>query len=205
MRKRSQAGVSLIELIVASCVVGLLMIEIWGLARAGSRFYLRARSQADIQRNSLLALRWISRDLGEGSSISFREYTTEGGTGQANNVSRAGIVFGSPTDTQGNVSYDDRGKIMWNSVIGYYIEASDGALYRQQMMLPAPLAYAPTIDNDSHSPDILAGRPNPRLIARHIHSIETTQGPSDILVKLVSRDKDIGFGITVQTRLEMKN
>lgn len=198
--KRGQAGVSLVELIVASFIVGLLMLEIWGLARSGSRFYLRARSQGDIQRNSLLALRWMSKDLGEGSAISFREYAAVGGSS-----SRAGIVFGSPSDTSGSVHYDDKGHILWSSVIGYYIEPSDGALYRQQMMLPAPQLFAPTIDNDTHSPDHLAGLPGPRPVARHIHSIETTQGPSDILVKLVTRDEEIGYGITVQTRLEMKN
>ncbi len=198
--KRGQAGVSLVELIVASFIVGLLMVEIWGLARSGSRFYLRVRSQGDIQRSSLLALRWMTKDLGEGSAISFREYATGGGAS-----SRAGIVFGSPTDTNGTVHYDGKGRILWSSVIGYYIEPSDGALYRQQMMLAATQSFAPTIDNDSHSPDHLAGLSHPRLIARHIHSIETRQGPSDILVKLVSRDEDIGYGITVQTRLEMKN
>ncbi len=203
--KPRPSGVSLIELIVASAIVILLMVEVWGLVRAGGRFYLRVRSQSDIQRNSLLALRWITKEIGDGSAISFREYTTDGAGGQASTVSRAGIVFGSPTDASGQVHYDERGRLQWSSVIGYYIEPSDRILYRQKLLLPAPQGYPPIINNDLHSTDQLATLPAPRLVARHIHSIETVQGPSDILVKLHTRDQDIGYGITVQTRLEMKN
>ena len=203
--KRRERGISLIELIVASGIVILLMVEVWGLVRAGGRFYLRARGQTDIQRNSLLALRWITKDLSEGSAISFREYTTDGTGGQASNVTRAGIVFGSPTDDAGRVHYDETGRLQWSSVIGYYIEPSDRALYRQKLPLAAPQNFPPIINNDSHSTDHLAARPAPRLVARNILSIETTQGPSDISVKLHTRDQEIGYGITVQTRLEMKN
>ena len=190
---------------VASIIVGLLTFEIWSLVRAGSKFYVRVRGQGEIQRNSLMALRWITKDLGEGSAVSFREYTTDGGEGQANNVSRPGISFGSPTDANGAVSYDPDGRLLWKSVVGYYIESNDGTLYRQVLELDSPQTYAPTIDNDKHSPDEFADMPRPRVIARHIDSIDTTQGPSDILVKLVSKNEDLGYGITVQTRLEMKN
>lgn len=203
--KRRPSGTSLIELIVASAIVMLLMVEVWGLVRAGGRFYLRVRSQSDIQRNSLLALRWITREIGDGSAISFREYTTDGTGGQASTVARAGIVFGSPTDESGRVHYDEKGRLQWSSVIGYYIEPSDRTLYRQKLLLSVPQGYPPIINNDLHSTDKLATLPAPRVVARHIESIETVQGPSDILVKLHTRDRDIGYGITVQTRLEMKN
>lgn len=195
-------GASLIELIVSSLIVGLLMIAIWRLVAAGSRFYHKVRSQGEVQRNSLLALRWIARDLSSGSTISFREFKTEG----TNPAIHPGIVFGSPTVMgTSDVAYDPNGRMLWSSVIGYFIRPDDRTLYRRQVPLDAIKTFPPTIDNDVHSTDVLAGLPNPRLVARHIHDISTTQGPKDIKIQLSTRDEELGFGIKVQTRLEMKN
>ena len=200
---RRPQGASLIELIVTSLIVGVLMLVIWQLVAAGGRFYQRARSQSEVQRNTLLAMRWISKDLSEGATISFRQYKV-GSPG----VTYPGIVFGSPVRVpDGTVHYDTAsGRMLWGSVIGYYINPSDKTLYRQQRALPSvDKTYPPVIDNDTQSTDILAGMPRPRLIARQIHEIDTTQGPKDIKVILATRDEELGFGIKVQTRLEMRN
>ncbi len=191
-------GTSLVELMVSSLLVGLLMLEVWALVQAGGKFYLKAKAQGDIQRNSLLALRWISKDIAEGSSISFRQYAPPDST-------RTGIVFGSPKTISGNVEYDDTGHIKWSTVIGYYIEANDGGLYRQQRELDAQQSFPPIIENNVHAVDVLAALPRPRLVARHIKNIETVQGPNNIKIELSTRDQELGFGIKVQTRLEMKN
>ncbi len=197
-----QRGASLIELIVSSLIVGLLMIAIWRLVAAGSQFYHKVRSQGDVQRNSLLALRWIARDISSGSTISFREFKTDG----ASPVTHPGIAFGSPTVTgTSDVSYDGKGRLLWSSVIGYFIRPEDNTLYRQQIPLSDIKTFPPTISSDAHSTDVMAGLPNPRLVARHIHDISTTQGPKDIKIQLSTRDEELGFGIKVQTRLEMKN
>jgi hypothetical protein len=201
-RSRTQ-GASLIELIVASFVVGLLMLEVWGLVAAGGRFYRKARSQGEVQRNSLFAMRWIAKDLAGGSTISFREYSPDATVPPA----YPGIVFGSPVRPQdGQVHYNSSGRMQWGSVVGYYIDPSDSSLYRQQIALAdQSLTFPPIIDNDAHSTDIMAGLPRPRLVARQINTIETQQGPTDIKIELSSRDNELGFGIKVQTRLEMKN
>lgn len=201
-RRRSFYGVSLVELLVASAIVGLLMLEIWKLVAAGSTFYHRVRSQGEVQRNTLLALRWIAKDLSSGTTFSFRQYDTDGTVP----VTHPGIVFGSPSQLDSSsVAYDDRGRMLWSSIIGYYIDPSDNVLYRQQILLPESKQFPPTIDDDEHSTDVLAQRPAPRLVARHIKEIVTRQGPKDIRIELSSRDEELGFGIKVQTRLEMKN
>lgn len=201
--RRVERGASLIELTVACAIVMLLMLEIWKLASAGARFYHRARSQSDVQRNSLLALRWVAKDLSEGSTISFRQYSVDGATP----MTHAGIVFGSPSEAgTGAVSYDSNGRMLWSSVIGYFIDPDDNTLYRQQLALPAPRkTFPPVIDNDTQSTDVLAGLPGPRVVARQIQTIKTIQGPKDIRVELSTRDEQLGFGLKVQTRLEMKN
>lgn len=195
-------GASLVELIVSSFIVGILMLEIWRLVAAGSQFYRKVRSQGDVQRESLLALRWIARDLSSGSTISFREYKTEG----TNPAVNPGIVFGSPNVIgTSSISYDPNGRMQWASVIGYFIRPQDNTLYRQQIPLAAAQTFPPVIDNDTQSTDVLAGLPGPRVVARHIHEISTTQGPKDIKIQLSTRDEELGFGIKVRTRLEMKN
>lgn len=194
-------GTSLVELIVTSLIVGILMLVIWRLVAAGGQFYHRARSQSDVQRNTLFAMRWISKDLAEGATISFREYDQDDAT-------YPGIVFGSPVRvSDGTVHYDnDTGRMLWGSVIGYYIDPTDKTLYRQQRPLAdVNKTYPPIIDDDLHSTDRLATLPRPRLVARHIDTIETTQGPKDIRIELSTKDEELGFGIKVQTRLEMRN
>ena len=205
-RRRCRNGASLIELIVAMFIVGLMMLEIWKLVAAGAQFYKRARGQSEIQRNSLLALRWIAKDLAEGSTISFRNYQTENAQGVSTGFTHAGLVFGSPSEAgTGSVRYDDTGHMRWCSIIGYYIEPTDGGLYRQQIPIADPKTFPPVIDNDQHSTDIMAALPRPRLVARGIKEIATIQGPKDIQVELSTREETLGFGIKVKTRLEMKN
>ena len=203
LRGKASRGTSLVELMVASVIVLLLMFEIWKLVAAGARFYHRARSQSDVQRNSLIALRWMARDLSEGSAISFREYKIDG----PSPVTHGGIVFGSPTVMGStNVAYNNQGRMIWSSVIGYFIDPADMTLYRQQMPLPDPKkTFPPVIDNQTQSTDVLATLPQPRVVARQIKEIKTTQGPKDITIELITRDEELGFGIKVQTRLEMKN
>ncbi len=194
-------GASLIELIVAMLIVMILMVLIWRLVSTGAQFYHRARSQSDVQRNTMLSLRWIAKDLSEGATISFREYNPP-------TFAYPGIVFGSPVrPSDGRVHYDSSsGRMYWGSVIGYYIDPADKCLYRQQVQLPdVTRTYPPVIDNDTQSTDHLASLPRSRLVARQIHEISTQQGPKDIKIVLATRDEELGFGIKVQTRLEMKN
>lgn len=199
---RTERGISLVELMVASAIVGLLMIEIWRLVAAGSSFYHRVRSQGEVQRNTLLALRWIGKDLSSGTTFSFRQYDVDG----ADPVTHPGIVFGSPSVAGSNaVTYDENGRMLWNSIIGYYIDPTDHALYRQQLPISPARSFPPTIDNDVHSTDQLAKLAKPRLVARHIKEIITRQGPTDIRIEISTLDEELGFGIKVQTRLEMKN
>jgi hypothetical protein len=196
----------LIELMVASFVAALLMLEVWGLVRAGAQFYKRARGQSESQRNALMALRWIGKDLAEGSTLSFRQYQTVNDLGATTGFAHTGIVFGSPSvPGVGGVSYDDSGHMVWSSVIGYYIDPGDHTLYRQMVPLEDPATFPPVIDDDTQSTDVMATLPNPRVVARGIKDIKTQQGPKDVLIELISRDEDLGFGIKVQTRLEMKN
>lgn len=204
MNPRSR-GTTLVELIVASSLVLLLMGELWMLLQTGSRFYLRSRSQSDLQRNALIALRWMSTDLAEGAPLSFKHYEPE----FMATTDRDGFVFGSPKGEGEQVEYNDKGRLLWSSVIGYYIDPETKDLIRARMPVKSePTVVAPQInDSDYHIEELSKTREEikKRIVAQMAYDIKTTQGPQDVLVKLRFRDEDLGFGLTVQTRLEMKN
>jgi len=191
-----------VELMVSSGLVLVFMGLIWGMLQAGSRFYLKVRGQTDVQKNALLALRWISKDLAEGAPLSFRHYSPEHPTVPS---VHDGIVFGSPKDLDGRVHYDESGNLLWTSVIGIYIDPVSKTLYRTKYALPDHLSVAPQIDDSVHHVDLLAEIPERRKLAENIVKIETIQGPGNVRIKLRCRNEELGFGLSVQTLLEMKN
>lgn len=172
------------------------------LMQAGSRFYHKVRSQSDVQRSALLALRWLSKDLAEGAPLSFRHYDPDNA---AINTERNGLVFGSPKDLDEKVTYNDKGRLQWNSVIGYYIEEETGDLFRVKVPLPTTRVQAPQIEDSLYHIDLLAQNPDRRMVARKAVDIQTEQGIQDVEVLLRFRDNDLGHGLSVKTRLEMKN
>ena len=202
MNRVSSRGVTLIELIVASLLVTLLMVELWMLLQTGSRFYLKARSQSDLQRHALIALRWMSTDLAEGAPLSFRHYDPDNPSIVTN---RNGFVFGSPKNLAGDILYDEEGRLSWNSVVGYYIEPEGGDLFRVRVATPDATSSAPQILDDLYHVDVIYDAPSKRKVAEKAFDIDIVQGIQDVSVILRLRDEDLGHGLTVKTRLEMKN
>ena len=195
-------GATLVELVVASALVLLIMGELWMLLQTGTRFYLRSRSQSDVQRHALIALRWMSTDLAEGAPLSFKHYDPDNSSIVTD---RNGFVFGSPKGMDEEASYNDEGRLLWTSVIGYYIEPETKDLIRAKMLLEEPKESAPQILDELYHVSLMDGAPNKRMVAKEAYDIETVQGPQDIQVTLRFRDEELGFGLTIQTRLEMKN
>ena len=179
------------------------MGEVWMMLRAGTKFYLRVQGQTGLQRNSLISLRWLSKDLAESAPLSFRHYDPDNPSVTTNHN---GLVFGSARDSQGRTFYDpDDGRLLWTSMTGYYIEPNTSVLYRIQQDLPDRETVAPVVDDTLHHIDLLAALPNPRVIAKDAVDIDTIQGPSSVDVTLQFRNEQYGFGLKVRTRLEMKN
>jgi hypothetical protein len=202
LKRKKTLGLSIVELLVASTLVLLIMGEVWMMLRAGGQFYLRVKSQTETQRSALIALRWLSKDLAEGAPLSFRHYDPDN---PSITTTRNGIVFGSPKDIEEAVSYDERGRLLWTTVTGYYIDPDTNVLYRTKLPLTEIDATAPRILDTVHHIDVLATLVQRRPIAHHVIDIETEQGPSNVRIRLKCRDEKLGYGLSVSTRLEMKN
>jgi hypothetical protein len=201
-RQHKPLGATLVELVVASALVLLIMGELWMLLQTGTRFYLRSRAQSDVQRHALIALRWMSTDLAEGAPLSFKHYDPDN---PSITTDRNGFVFGSPKGANEAASYNDEGRLLWTSVIGYYIDPSSNDLIRAKILLEEPKESAPQILDELYHIALMEAASNRRMVAQDAHDIETVQGPQDIQVTLRFRDEDLGFGLKIQTRLEMKN
>jgi hypothetical protein len=187
---------------VASLLVMLLMGELWMLLQTGTRFYLKARSQTDLQRHALIALRWMSTDLAEGAPLSFKHYDP---LNPSITTDRNGFSFGSPKNLDEDVVYDETGRLSWTSVVGYYIEPGTGDMYRVKVLTPEQTSTAPQIIDELYHVQVMESSPYKRKVAEKADNIEIVRGIQDVAVKLRLRDEDLGFGLTVQTRLEMKN
>jgi hypothetical protein len=201
-RHPKQLGATLVELVVASALVLLIMGELWMLLQTGTRFYLRSRAQSDVQRHALIALRWMSTDLAEGAPLSFKHYDPDN---PSITTDRNGFVFGSPKDANEAASYNEEGRLLWTSVIGYYIDPASKDLIRAKILLDEPKESAPQILDELYHISLMEAASNRRMVAQDAYDIETVQGPQDIQVTLRFRDEDLGFGLKIQTRLEMKN
>ena len=201
-RHPKQLGATLVELVVASALVLLIMGELWMLLQTGTRFYLRSRAQSDEQRHALIALRWMSTDLAEGAPLSFKHYDPDN---PSITTDRNGFVFGSPKDANEAASYNEEGRLLWTSVIGYYIDPASKDLIRAKILLDEPKESAPQILDELYHISLMEAASNRRMVAQDAYDIETVQGPQDIQVTLRFRDEDLGFGLKIQTRLEMKN
>lgn len=195
-------GVSLIELIVTSSIVVLLLGEVWMMMSVGSRFYLKTRAQTEVQTSALLGLRWLSKDLAEGSTFSLRQYDPDSTDFPS---THNGISFGSPKDNNEQVYYNDSGVLLWTSIVGYYIDPDSNVLYRTKLPLSPRVPAAPRIDDSVHHIDILAARTDRRRIAGHAIRLEAVQNARNVAVTLKCRNEELGFGLTLKTRLEMKN
>lgn len=180
----------------------LLLGQVWLLMRAGTQFYVKIRAQSEVQRDALLALRWLSKDLSEGAPLSFKAYAPDNPSAVS---VHPGIVFGSPKDLQEQVQYNDHGRLMWTSVVSYYIDPATKTLFRVKLPLDPPVSRAPTIEDEDYHVDVMAGIPNARTIAHNVVELITVQGPKNIKVDLKCKNEELGYGIKVSTRLEMKN
>ena len=201
-RHPKQLGATLVELVVASALVLLIMGELWMLLQTGTRFYLRSRAQSDVRRHALIALRWMSTDLAEGAPLSFKHYDPDN---PSITTDRNGFVFGSPKGANEAATYNEEGRLLWTSVIGYYIDPASKDLIRAKILLEEPKESAPQILDELYHITLMEAASNRRMVAQDAYDIETVQGPQDIQVTLRFRDEDLGFGLKIQTRLEMKN
>ena len=81
----TKRGVSLVELMVASAIIGLILISTGYLLKSSFRHYREIDSAAQVHQLAMTAMTRLDNDLKHGNKSSYRLFT-----------SPIGIVFASP-------------------------------------------------------------------------------------------------------------
>ncbi len=140
---RNQAGFTLVELLTAAIIIGLLATLVSGFYSDRLVDFARTQSLIILQSNTKQALESMQRDIEQAQSIeAANEWADSHGPGgnqygwASSSASPSVVVLAEPTeDTSGNLQYVDGAHtvLATNDVI-YYVNG--GALYRRVIVNP---------------------------------------------------------------------
>lgn len=188
----SKRGVSLIELIVAAFIMGLISIVAFRIMVEGSQ-YMRINQMAiDAQRSGLAAL----SQIGSGLQTTRQDLVA---------VDASGVVFASPFKPDGSVDFDPTdNKLMWRTWVCYYYAAPE--LTRRERAIPTP-SSAP---GATPAPATFAGEPVVKMIGKdfsrfQVQSVSVTP-PLWALDVTVGTMTDPGrYGIELHSEVSPRN
>lgn len=195
-------GHTLIELSVASVLIGICLLGVWALVRSGSRYLMATNAKTTLQRDAILCISRITREFQETNDGSF----TVGNT--ANSSVHKGVLFASPRNPDtGEVDYDDRGRLFWPKLVCFYLaqEAGIPCVVRTATKIPNPTSYPPPVV----SVDAYLAVPQPiKVIARNVTKFECEKQAASLDITMRC-DLPSGFGrrygFEIQTEVFTKN
>jgi hypothetical protein len=173
-------GLSLLELLIASFLFGLVSVMVAFLVRAGYQYLRQTEQRADLQRASLFVMSGLSRELVQ-SSVDTIRYSGPSDP--------AGLVFASPRGTDGMVSYTNN-RLEWKRWTGVYWDQSRSLLLQVEQPFPSPTIFKPdpsTLGQDK-SVSYFAGLPSPRILARNVTDF-TVDGDREVRLTLQTEVK----------------
>lgn len=68
-QKSKSKGLTLIELLIVTCIVSVIILALLGLYALGQKYFLSESARADVLRDSRHVLNWVSRDIKEGIEV----------------------------------------------------------------------------------------------------------------------------------------
>ena len=200
-----RGGHSLIELLLAQALLGVLLLAIAALARAGTRYLLVTNAKTEMQRDAILCVRSIARDFAETNDESF---TAGNSTAAPNAYVNFGVVFASPRNPQtGLVEYDDAGRLLWSKFVCCYKRDVNGVpcivrgVERLEHRLPYPPAAEP-IDTFLSTPRHF------KILARNATIFECWKNASTLSVLMqveLSSNYGKNYGFKIQTQVFTRN
>jgi prepilin-type N-terminal cleavage/methylation domain-containing protein len=130
--KRGRWGFSFIEIIIVMALMGVVAVGVGVLIARGVDFYLDSTDGVDVRKELMFGATRLSRDLAD-SHI------------DAVHVEVDGLVFPSIRDGNGHVEQDDRGRVLWQKYICYYLDTSvtPARILRKEADLPRAASGIP--------------------------------------------------------------
>lgn len=195
---------------VAIALLGGLTALAASLIRHGSNYLRTTTAQLDLQKDTLLALNWMLRDLSEASPVAI--HTNAWGSPHVPPQPPVagpprGVVFASPRDANGEVSYGGTA-IQWNSRVCYFLDIpAGGKLYRVVKTHPAeslPRLINPNTEDTSDFQSNLSNLPH-RMLAQNISYLDVQRQAAGIEINLEAANSDRSFTVYVSTLVHPKN
>ena len=212
MKKSGSSGMTLVEVLVAMIVVGIVMSITLGVFVASRRYYQAGSSRVDAQSSAELALNRLTREIQE-SAPSGISTVTPGAvvliSARVSNTNQFAIYNGIPSGNNtppycGSSLTADAGKPCWQKWVCYYLAPQPGSSYQELIrvegnptgsFLPSTV-IPPSIPSASAFQG--AGLPQ-TVMARNIKTfnIQSSCGSSGIdYIQLAAAENDNGSTIT---------
>lgn len=161
-RNFARQGASLVELLIAMAVFGLISSMLALLVRNGLAYMQRAQDRAELQRLSLFLLSSLSAEIAESSPDCIR-YSDLG--------TSPGIVYATPRGSNNLVEYADN-RLIWKKWVGVWWDQASGLILRSELPLPSSTTFKPD--------------PGPSGYDRSVASMQTSGYDKRILTRNVS-------------------
>lgn len=196
---------TLIELIASQAVLGVCLLGIAALVRAGSRYLLITNAKTDLQKEAVLSLRSIAQEFQETNDGSF---TVGNSLAAPNGAANYGVVFASPRDPKdGSVDYDSAGRLLWCKYVCFYKRDVNGepCVVRSAAKLDPKLPYPPPA---SPIDTFLSASYGMSVVSRHVTKFECWKESANLLVLIrLSLPSNYGknYGFEMQTQVFARN
>ncbi|MEW6283399.1 MAG: hypothetical protein AB1758_32620, partial [Candidatus Eremiobacterota bacterium] len=131
-------GVSLLETLIAAGLLALLLTYVYQFLVAATRYQKGCMAALELQKQSLTGMSALTAELSESAYASVKD-------------DPPGLIFASPRDANGKVSYDGSGRVLWRCWVGYYPDMVNGrpCLVRKTLPINPPGATPPSPDGQS--------------------------------------------------------
>lgn len=147
-RNLARQGVSIVELLIAMAVFGLISSMIALLVRNGFTYMRQAQDRAELQRLSLFFLSNLSAEIAESSPDCIR-YSDPGAPGPnapdpsaPDPVKPWGIVYATPRGINNLVEYDNN-RLVWKKWVAVWWDKDAGLILRSEAPLSSSTTFKP--------------------------------------------------------------
>jgi len=178
------------------------MLCVAQILAAGTRYFNSANKATDLQSSCLLTATELVNELSESNmSCVYSPAPAPGVPGE-------GVVFGSPRDKAGRVSFT--GTLMiWQKWVAYFT-VNEGAsgwhlVRKEEMMTSAvPVTTPPFVPNELYLDHWRSSSDKGRRVARYIYDV--TVDRTDLLfITIGAQDESGEFRVKVQTKVKTRN
>lgn len=160
-------GVSLLEVVVAAALSGLVLALIAQVLRPGLRAWVKGAHKAEVQQNCLIALARVTEEYRNANPDSVRVTSDVSRDDQGRECHRDAIVFLSSRDRFGHMEFTPDGDPKWQRWVFFYHDGNGNKIRWQDLPLETS-----NMNPDLNAVPTLVKSDTDRIVARWVRSFE---------------------------------